>query len=274
MSLVVTQAASRLGQAIAAALAALPAQTPLVLADAEPQRLNGALRRTGEARHGDLADPLSLAAAFAGAQTVLLPGAAQGANGPGLAAALEAARAAGAERVVLLSSISPEPGNPGPWAETDRTAEAMVRSAGLGWTVLRLQEGLEELIAAGRRQGPGRLFDNRESGRSAPIALADAAAAIAAVLADPAQARRTLDLTGPRLVGPAEVAEALGRAYTAHKDFKHFDQLLEEGLTRAEAETWIALGRAVRAGYYAVVSDEAARLTGRTPLDLKDAAKG
>lgn len=274
MSLVVTQAASRLGQAIAAALAPRAGRTPLVLADPEPQRLDAALRHAGEARHGDLADPLSLTGAFSGAQTVLLPGSAQSASGPGLAAALEAARAAGAERVVLLSSIAPEPGNPGPWAETDRTAEAMVRSAGLGWTVLRLQEGLEELIAAGRRQGPGRLIDNRESGRSAPIALADAADAIAAAMADPALSGRTLELTGPRLVGSAEVAEALGRTYVAHKDHKHLDQLLEEGLTRTEAETWIALGRAVRAGYYAVVSDEAARLTGRKALDLKDAVKG
>jgi NADH dehydrogenase len=55
----------------------------------------------------------------------------------GTAAVLEAARRAGAQRVVLLSFLRARPGTGSPYHETKWAAEEMVRSSGLDYTVLK-----------------------------------------------------------------------------------------------------------------------------------------
>jgi NAD(P)H dehydrogenase (quinone) len=268
LSIVVTNACGRFGRALAAIMGGNGGE--LVLADPEPERLDAAARAGAQTRQADFRDPLTLPSAFAGAVTVLLPGGREGALAPAQAgAAIDAARAAGVERIVLLSSIAPRPGNPAVWAEADRTVEAMVRAGGMGWTILRLQESMDDFAAIGRdQQAAGRMFSNRAGGMSAPLALADAAAATAAALAEPRHAGRLHDLTGPRLVGAADLAAALGIGNVAHKDGKYLDQLLNEGLSPAAARAGVTLGRAVREGYYAVVSDDVRALAGAAPVDL------
>lgn len=272
MSILVTCAGRPVGRAIAQALIARAA-ADLVLVDERPDRIGLAAPRAAERRHGDFTDVSSLPAALSGARTLILPDAAQRAlDLDGLAAALDAARAAGVERIVLLSSTNPAPGNPGPWAVADRDAESLVRSSGMGWSILRLQEDLAAFaaIGLGQRSG-GRLFCNRATGQSAPVALADVAAAAAAVAADPAHAGRVFDVTGPELISTGELATALGLADIVHKDAKYLDQLLADGVAPNEAEAAVALGRAVREGYYACVSDHVLALTGSPPAGLKAA---
>lgn len=260
----------RLARALAPALATAGLAERLVLVSLTPEAPWTGPGPPPRRRYGDPADLPSLPAALAGGATLVLPGGGEGAMEVAATAAMtEAARAFGVERIVLLSSIDPRPGNPAPWAAADRTAEAMVRASGLGWTVLRLQERLEDFVAIGRSQQPtGRMFANRGGGASAPIALADAAAALAAALADASHAGRTYDLTGPDLITTADLAAALGIADITHKDGKYLEQLIGDGRTRAQAEAEVALGRAVREGYYAVVSGDAQALSGRTPGGL------
>jgi NAD(P)H dehydrogenase (quinone) len=275
MKIAVTCATTTFGRQLTAALLAAPGGHGLILIDAEPHRLGEAVRRRADVRYGAEDDPLSLPAALAGANVLLVTGGPLGGSAArDVAAMLESARAAGVERIVLLSSIDPRPANPAPWAEADRATEAMVEASGLGWTILRLQESLEAFMVAGRRQQPGeRIFDNRLDGRSAPVAFGDVVAATAAVLVDPATSGRIFELTGPRLIGAGDLARGLGASYTSHKVFKYFEQLLGEGLSREQAQRAVALGQAVRAGYYTVVSDDVSRLTGKAPLDLHDLLK-
>lgn len=275
MKIALTCANTTFGRQLSEALLSSSRVADLILVDAEPHRIGPELRARAEVRHGALIEPLSLAPAFAGADTLLLMGGPAAGDGAGdVSAAVETARFLGMDRIVLLSSIDPRPANPAPWAERDRTAEAVVRSSGLGWSIVRLQESLESFVAAGRRQQPGgRMFDNREDGRSAPIAMRDAVAGTAAVLADPRHAGQVFELTGPRLLGAGDLAGGLGISYTAHKDFKYFEQLLGEGLSRTQAEQVVQLGRAVRMGYYSVATDDVARLTGRPAADLHDLLK-
>jgi NAD(P)H dehydrogenase (quinone) len=272
MKIALTCASTTLGRQLAEALLSGGERHELILIDAEPHRLGVAVRRHAQVRYGAEADPLSLPAALAGAQVLLVPGGPLGGTEPrDVEALVEAARAAGVERIVLLSSIDPRPANPAPWADADRAAEATVQASGLGWTILRLQESQEDLIAAARRQQPGaRVFDNRLDGRSAPVALGDVVGAAAAALTDPGCSGRIFELTGPRLVGSGDLAGGLGAQHIAHKDFKYFEQLLGEGLSREQAERAVALGQAVRAGYYCVVTEDVERLTGRRPAGLND----
>lgn len=275
MSIAITRAASAFGRRLTEALLAAPACPELILLDPEPHRLGRATRERASVRHGDLSDPLSLAAGLAGARTLFLPGGMYGALAPeALRELIETARAVGVERLVLLSSIDPRPGNPALWAAADGATEAAVRSSGLGWTILRAQESLEAFITSGRRQQPsGRMFNNRDYGCGAPVALGDVVASIAAVLVDPAHAGHVYELTGPRLLGSGDLAGALDIDFIPHKDGKYLDQLLGEDLSRADAEREVSLGRAVRAGYYAVVTEDVRRLTGRPAIDLHDAMK-
>lgn len=278
MSIVVTHASGRLGSRVAEILARTGgAGARLIVADAEPERLGGPLRAVAETRQADFSDPITLTVAFMGAETVLLTGGIEGGpDAAGIAAAIEAARAVGVERLVLISSIDPTSGNPALWAAADRTAEAMVRSSGLGWTILRLQEALEDFVLIGRTQQPtGRMFANRGGGASAPIALDDASAAVAAVLAASGQNRgRTFELTGPDLVTTADLAAGLGIADIVHKDAKYLDQLIQDGHSPGQAKANVALGRAVREGYYAVASQDVRTLTGRTAVALAARLRG
>lgn len=162
---------------------------------------------------GDLAEPASLKAAFDGADALFLLVA-----GEDPQAVLEAAKAGGIRRVVLLSSqgagTRPEVyAHPVAFEET-------VRGSGLEWTILR----------------PGG-FDSNALAWAEPIRAhrtaaapfgdvglpavdpADIAEVAAAVLREDGHAGRTYVLTGPRPVTPRERAAAIGAALGAQVRF-------------------------------------------------------
>jgi NAD(P)H dehydrogenase (quinone) len=228
-------------------------------------------------RAGDLERPESLTQALKGAVTLCLPGGGEGAVPSGRATAvLEAARAAGVERIVLLSSTNAErPGNPAPWAAADRAMEALVQSSGLAWNVLRLQERLEDLVAFGRGQlGSEGLVTNRGHGCSAPISLSDAAAAASTVLLDHDHAGRFYNLTGPKLTSGGDLTAALGLKQVCDPDDRRPDRRLAERLPPEVVAVQGPFGRAVRESIYAAVTEDVAKLTGRRPADLHDFLNG
>lgn len=154
----------------------------------------------------DLSDPASLAPALPGADAVFLLTAGD-LLGADLTPVLKEIRAAGVDRVVLLSSQGVGSGHHPP------TLEDAVRASGLRWTMLR----------------PGGFHSNAlqwaESVRShrevaAPfgdvplptIDPADIAAVAAVVLRDPSHVGAVYDLTGPAPVSPREQVAAIADA--------------------------------------------------------------
>jgi uncharacterized protein YbjT (DUF2867 family) len=166
-----------------------------------------------EAAEGDLTRPETLGAALDGATALFLM-----AHGdvPGV---LRMARAAGVERVVLLSSNAVEAWPDGVIGAVHRRAEEAVLESGLGWTFLRPGAFAANALAwapAIRRDGVVRAPFAHVA--SPMIHEADIAAVARAVLTGSGHDGRVYTLTGPEALTTgqqvAEIGAALGRDLT------------------------------------------------------------
>ncbi|MEU8898965.1 NAD(P)H-binding protein [Nocardia sp. NPDC048505] len=165
-----------------------------------------------EAFEADLTDPAARSRALAGVRAMLLVSG----LGPDREI-IEAARRAGVEHVVLISSITVET-HPhlGPAAEK-AALEKELRASGLEWTILRPTQFASNTALwadAIRHDTPVRAA-YADTGLPT-IHPADIAAVAAVALTEPGHRGRTHALTGPERITPREqvaaVAAALGRA--------------------------------------------------------------
>lgn len=165
-----------------------------------------------EAVEGDLARVESLKAALDGVVSMFLV------PGPGGEAdVLAAARAAGVEHVVLVSSITVETHPHLPAAEEKHALELALRESGMGWTILRCTQFTANTLwwaESIRERGVVRA-PYGDVGLPA-IHPADIASVARAALTEPGHRGRTYALTGPARITPrqqvAEIAAAAGRA--------------------------------------------------------------
>ena len=180
-----------------------------------------------EAVAGDLLEPASLRAAVAGADAVLHGAAVTHARNPrryhevnvnGTRALVEAARAAGVGRFLLLSSGALGEGG-GAYSDSKRAAEEVVAAAGIPFTVVRLPE----VYGAGGREGIDRLIADCRAGRQlvivgdgrdevSPVHVDDAVAAIVRALDAPEARDKTYTLAAEPL-SLREAAEACRAAF-------------------------------------------------------------
>ncbi|THD37507.1 MAG: complex I NDUFA9 subunit family protein [Sphingomonas sp.] len=146
----------------------------------------------------------------------------KGVQQDGLRAAAEAARAAGAEAFVDISTIGADPNSDSKYYATKGAGEAAARGAFPGTTILRPSVVF----------GPEDKFINRfaamvatlpavpvlkPGARFQPVHVVDVAKAVARVLADPmAHAGKTYELAGPEVIAMRDLvrwlAEAIGRS--------------------------------------------------------------
>ncbi|MFE0186429.1 NAD(P)H-binding protein [Streptomyces sp. NPDC058989] len=164
-----------------------------------------------EAVEGDLAQPGSLKAALKGVRSLfLLPG--MGAEQDVLAAA----RQAGVEHVVLVSSITVRTHPSLPAAGANLAVERLLKDSGMAWTILRPTQFASNTLwwaQSIREQGVVRA-PYADIGLPA-IHPADIAAVACAALTEPGHRGRTYALTGPERITVrrqvAAIAAALGR---------------------------------------------------------------
>ncbi|GAA0935726.1 hypothetical protein GCM10009560_43990 [Nonomuraea longicatena] len=129
---------------------------------------------------------------------------------------LAAARQAGVEHVVLVSSISVQTHPHLREAAENRAGERLVEDSGLGWTILRPTQFASNALrwAEGVREHGSVRVPFADIGLPA-VHPADIAAVAAAALTGPGHDGRTYALTGPARITPREqvaaIAEASGR---------------------------------------------------------------
>lgn len=170
-----------------------------------------------EAAAGDLDQPGSLPAAFAGVSSVFLLTTQSPRQEAQERAAIAAARAAGVAHVVKVSTgdAATALDSPTPVGRAHAAAEAALKASGLSWTILRpsafMQVALEPLLDGARDSG--RLLLPLGKARVAFIDVDDIARAAVWALTHPqAAANRTLVLTGPEALGLPELARLLSLA--------------------------------------------------------------
>lgn len=198
------------------------------------------------------------------------------ADAPELVAAFLATTSA-STHVVLLSERDPEQSGQQGWSAR---VEQAVRASGRSWTLLRPGWFMQVMT------DPRFLRDQIADGElafphaQAPVAwtdVRDIAEVAELALLDPEHAGKTYELSGPQAVPHSRTAELLSAALDRPVVYTELgaEEALD-GLTGFERDLTALTYERVRAGHFAVVTDDVPRLTGRParPLEafLADAA--
>ena len=269
MGLAITGATGAVGGRIASRLSRLDHPQRLIVRDTKrAPNLPGA--RVAKASYED---PRALRKALAGTRTLFMVSAGETANRPQRhAAAVDAAVAAGVERIVYLSFLSAAPDATFTFARDHWLTEEHVRSTGVGYTFLRDGPYLDYFPALAGTDGVIR--GPAGEGRVGAVARDDVAEVAVAVLLGEGHDGRTYDVTGPEAISLREAAQVLSRvtsrevAYHPETIEEAYESRSSHGALEWEVEGWITSYTAIAAGELDVVSGTVGELTGHAPMDL------
>lgn len=222
-------------------------------------------------RPGDFNEPDALRASLAGADSVLVNATFFGSDPSRrlgrVAAAIRAAASAGVGRIVLTSWPDLEhAGHPS--IQDYKELEALVRTVGPAWTILRLCYGLGDAVARDvmwARSG-GELVAPASGARVTPAAVDDLADAAAVVLSQPGHGHERYELTGPDTVTWDDLAELAGVKFHAVDDDGYRRFLARFNLPASVVEQLIELYVDFRSGWSAEPTATLASLIGRPPV--------
>lgn len=188
--------------------------------------------------------------------------------------AVDAAVAAGVERIVYLSFINAAPDATFTFARDHWHTEEHARATGLRYTFLRDNLYLDILPVLA---GPdGVIRGPAGDGKVGAVARDDVADVTVAVLLGDGHDGRAYDVTGAEAISLREVAGELsrvtGRTITYHTETleEAYESRASYGAPEFEVEGWVTSYAAIAAGEMDVVSDTISRLTGHAPMTLPD----
>jgi NAD(P)H dehydrogenase (quinone) len=270
-TLAVTGATGGLGGRVARRLADRGVAQRLVVRDpARAPKLPGA--EVAQAAYGD---GESVRRALDGTDTLLLVSGSEAFDRVRLHSdTVDAAVAAGVQRIVYTSFLACSPDATFTFARDHWHTEQHVRGSGLRHTFLRDSIYLDYVpLFVG---GDGVIRGPAGDGRVAAVARDDIADVAVAVLLGDGHDGRTYDLTGPEAFTLHQAAEALSRASGRSVTY-HAETLDEAYASRAgygaphwEVTGWVTTYTAIAAGELDVVTDDAARVAGHPPMGLAE----
>jgi NAD(P)H dehydrogenase (quinone) len=186
--------------------------------------------------------------------------------------AVDAAVAAGVERIVYLSYLGAAPDATFTYARQHFQTEEHVRATGVPHTFLRSSAYLDIVSYL---PGPdGVIRGPAGDGRVAPVSRDDIAEVVEAVLRGDRHDGQTYEMTGPTALTLAEIARQLSRA--VGRRFRYEQETLDEarasrrstGAPDWEIEGWVTSYAAIAAGEMDGVSDAIPKLTGHEAQTL------
>ncbi len=275
--IIVTGANGHLGSAVVKRLLELVPAAQIGVSVRDPEKARELDARGVRVRRGDFNDPASLADAFESATRVLIVSV----NSFGEAAAqqhrtaINAAKAAGAQRIVYTSHMAASVRMMGGHAAT----EAALRECGVAYTALRngyyatsARWLLGDAPATGELAAP-------EDGPIAYTAHPDLAGAAAIALTGDVLDGVTPALTGPETLDLAGVA-ALASELTGRPirraivpDAEYRATQIAKGVPEPMADILLEFFAASRQGQFAPIDPALARLLGRPATPLQDVLK-
>ena len=278
--IVVTGATGQLGRRIVEQLLQRMPPDRIAATTRDPAKA-GALAQAGvSVRHGDFAHPDTLRGAFADATQVLIVSSNAERIGQDPVAqhqaAIEAARAAGARRIVYTSHMGASPSSRFRPMHAHARTETLLRDAGIAWTALRngFYAGTVPLMV-GDAVSTGVLAAPAD-GKVAWTTHDDLAAAAATVLADEGRFEGpTAPLTGTEALDLADIASLLsgihGRTIQRRvvADAAFAAGMQAKGVPAAVTEIMLGMYRAARAGEFAATGATLTALLGRAPSTLR-----
>ena len=277
--IVVTGVNGQLGRAVVESLLGHTPPNDIVAVTRAPEKAAALTDHGVDVRAGNFANPDSLKAAFRGADQVLIVSADKlGEEALRLhRAAIDAARDAGARRILYTSHMGARADATFLPAEQHAGTEADLAASGLAYTALRhgfYAESCLHMIGDGLRSGELR---TPEDGPISWTARADLAEADAAILAsEGAWDGITPPLTAADAITMAQLAviasEATGREvrHTTVTDEEWRESKIAGGMPAIYAEMLLGTFRAARRGDFAATDPALGTLLGRTPKTMRD----
>lgn len=210
--IVITGASGQLGRLVIESLLQTVPAGEIVAAVRSPEKVADLAARGVLVRVADYDQPASLAAAFAGADKLLLISANEvGRRVPQHRAVIDAAKAAGVGLIAYTSLLHAD-SSPLPLAAEHQETEALIRASGVPAVILRNGWYTENYLAGiPTALQYGVVLGSAGDGRIASAARADYAAAAAAVLTQDDQAGRIYELAGDASYTLAELAGEIAK---------------------------------------------------------------
>lgn len=272
--ILVTGATGKTGGDVARGLRAHGKAVRTITRNAEKAQ---ALTKAGvEVLVGDGTDPSILRAALNDVEQVVMiyP------NGPaqlGLEKSLvDAARVAGVDRIVKLSSMEALPHMMNPVHQTHYQSEQHLKSSGIAWTMIRPNFYMQNFFGnAFTIKTEGKFYLPMGPGRAVMTDTRDVSAVVVHVLTTPGHSGQVYEITGPKLMSFDEVAAAfasvLGKpvAYV-DQDPAAYKAHLGKFLTSAwHLDAVCEIFREIREGYVTQPTHTFQQLLGREPTSFE-----
>lgn len=278
-TIIVSGASGQLGGLVVEELLArgVPPEN-LILVSRTPERLERYRGLGADTRFGDFTQPESLDEAYTGGERMLLISIGGSAERPALHKnAIDAAVEAGVEHIAYTSYINADVYETSTIAPDHRETERMLMESGVTWTMLRNHLYANGLVdQAVEAIEKGRIVTHTPDARAAYVTREDCAAAAAAVLATRGHENEIYDITGPELVGPAEIAALASEMSGAPVELVVVDEddyvayLRSTGLPGGAVRGSLSFAAELDSPYLREISTAVRELTGRPPTSVRE----
>jgi len=277
--IVVTGASGKLGRAIVDRLLDRVEAARISVSVRDPAKVKDLAERGVRVCQADFDDANSLSAAFEGASQVLLVSSNAGAFGGDPVAqhrtAINAARAAGAGRILYTSHQAASASSAFGPARHHAATETLLAASGVPFTSLRngfYATTVPLLLGDAEKTGEWRVPAGGKASWTAPTDLAEAAALI--LTSEPGRFDGPLTLTASEAPDLAEVAEIASQRsgrnihITTISDEEYRSLLLARGTPVGIVELTLSIFIAMRRGEFALVDPTLQTLLARKPQTL------
>ncbi len=276
---IITGANGALGRAIVENLLTRVPADQIAVSVRNPAGAAALAERGVSVRHGDFTDPSTLPDAFAGATQVLivsvneLGDAAVAQHG----AAIDAARASGAERILYTSHMGARPDSPVAFAPDHAATEALLEDSGVPFTSLRngfyantATMLVTQALATGTLTAPA----DGPVNWTAPADLAEAAAVILTQPGSidgptpPLAASQSVDLDALAQIATRVHGRAISRVTVSADAYR--EGLITHGTPARYADMFLGMFQASRRGDFATDDPTLEQLIGHPTTPLAD----
>lgn len=230
-------------------------------------------------RRAPYEDAAALREALAGGHTLVLITGGSALVGQS-AAALDAARAAGVEKIVRISSLRADVHGPTDATRQDGQVERMLAESGLTRVILRGHSFMQNLLhSVPTIRAEGAIYFGAGSGKVGMIDSRDIADAALAAATSARWDGQVLELTGPEAIDHHRVAAAIGEAlgrevrYVPVPPAAVGDTALRFGADPWRARILTEYCEAFTRGWGDFATDDVAKLTGHPPRSIEDFAR-
>jgi uncharacterized protein YbjT (DUF2867 family) len=233
-----------------------------------------------ETVEGDFEKPETLDAALEGVERALLLTPPSPQTYEHHAAFVGAAKRAGLRRVVKLSALGADASAPEGFGRWHGQSEELLKSSGIGWTILRPNFFMQNLLGQARQiASQGVIYQPAGDARASFIDARDIASVAARALTDEGHEGETYELTGPEALSYSDVAAKLSDATGKRVSYVPVtpEQFREGALAQGLPE-WLVgalerLNEILASGHAEAVTDAVKRVGGKEPKTFEEFAR-